>query len=266
MLKTSLLPVLTLMLVAAMGCEPGRAHAQVLADADPTGSLQTRAALEELLDRYELILESPGYSDELKASARITSARLRERLEMGDFRVGDAIFLFVEQEPGLPDTLEVTAGMDGPTVVVPGFADVPLRGVLRSEVQDHLTEVLGRIIREPRLRATGLMRLSVQGAVGQPGFYRVPADMLLGQTIMVAGGPGQDADTDDMELTRGSELIFGGEELRELVRQGFTVDQLNLQAGDQLTVPAQDGGFLSNLGVILGLVGSATLIIIQLSR
>jgi hypothetical protein len=63
-----------------------------------------------------------------------------------------------------------------------------------------------------------------------------------------------------------TELVMGGEELQEAMRQGLTLDQLNLQAGDQVVLPERGGGFFSNIGLIVGLVSSVTIIIIQLSR
>ena len=82
------------------------------------------------------------------------------------------------------------------------------------------------------------MRLSILGSVGQPGFYVVPADMLLSEAMMMAGGPAGDADMDDLRIERGPTRLMSGEELEEAMRVGRTLDQLNLQAGDQLFVPA----------------------------
>jgi len=237
--------------------------AQISPDANPGSSVRTREDLETLLEFYAQVLLSPAYSDRVKESTRTKADRIRDRLANGDFKLGDGVVLFVQGEPNQPDTISVEAG---PLINLPLFGEISLAGVLRSEVGDRITEVLTQFIRNPVVRAEGLMRLSVLGAVGQPGFYVVPADMLLTETLMAAGGPAPNANLDELRIERGTELVMGGEELQEAMRQGLTLDQLNLQAGDQVVLPERGGGFFSNIGLIVGLVSSVTIIIIQLSR
>jgi hypothetical protein len=121
------------LLVAAV-C--GWAEAQVLPNADPGSSVRTRADLERLLEEYERALASPAYSESVKQSIRGDAQAIRERLSEGDFRVGDRIVLFVQGEPNLPDTLAV---QPGPMIALPLFGEIPLDGVLRSEITEHLT-------------------------------------------------------------------------------------------------------------------------------
>jgi len=147
------------------------------------------------------------------------------------------------------------------------FGEIPLRGVLRSELEGRITEALSRYIRTPEVRAQGLMRLSVQGAVGRPGFYVVPADMLVSQALMVAGGPAQNAELYGLRIERGLETLLDGDELQEELRLGTTLDQLNLQAGDQLVLPVgTPGGVWGRIGIVAGVVSSLTFIIVNLTR
>ena len=134
--------------------------------------------------------------------------------------------------------------------------------MLRSEVEEHITEALGRYIRDPEVRARALMRMSVQGAVGRPGFYVVPADMLLSEAIMIAGGPAQDSNLDRIRIERGSVVLWEDEEAREALRQGLTLDQLNLQAGDQVVVPtARSGDWWRSITVVIGTLGTLSWLI-----
>ena len=49
------------------------------------------------------------------------------------------------------------------------------------------------------------------------------------------------------------------------MRNGLTLDQLNLQAGDQIVVPERrTGGFLGTIGLVTGIVGSLGILIFQL--
>ncbi|MEM7414175.1 MAG: hypothetical protein AAF389_01690 [Gemmatimonadota bacterium] len=242
------------------------AASQVGVSTDPTSSVRTRSELEALLVEYDQVLASPAYSDAVKRQTRIAADRVRERLTMGDFMLGDAIVLSVDQEPNLPDTVQVRSSPQGPIISLPMFGDIPLTGVLRSEIEPHLTAELGKIIINPRVRAEGLIRISVQGAVGNPGPIWVTADMLVDQALVVAGGPSTSAATNDLRILRGTQVIFEGEPLQELIRQGRTLDQLNLQAGDQFLMPEQGDGILGNLGVVLGLATSLTTVLILFLR
>jgi protein involved in polysaccharide export with SLBB domain len=233
---------------------PGGIVCQSPLDADPGSSVRTRADLERLLMLYEQAMASPVYSAGVKEQAEVNAERIRVRLERGDFRVGDRIALYVEGEPNLPDTVPVESG---PSITLPLFGRIGLEGVLRSEISEHLTEQLGQFIKDPVVRASGLMRLSVQGEVGNPGFYVVPAEMLVTEALMAAGGPSGSADLSELRIERGTELLASGEELQEALRDGWTLDQLNMQAGDQIVLPAESGG-------IWGRVGRVALVVVPL--
>ena len=133
---------------------PSAVGAQIPLEMDPGRSERTRADLEAQLARFEEFLRSPAYSESLKRSVRANAELIRARLENGDFRLGDRVVLTVQGEANLQgDTISVQAG---PVIQLPLFGDVPLRGVLRSEVQEHITEHLRSFIREPVVRAQGL--------------------------------------------------------------------------------------------------------------
>lgn len=235
--------------LAALLILPALGSAQTLLETDPGNSVRTRGDLERLVTFYEEVLASPAYSDRMKSEARASVERVRDRLTAGDFRVGDRIVLSVQGEPQLPDTVAVEAG---PRIVLPLFGEISLAGVLRSEIEPHLTSELSRFINAPVVRAQGLMRLSVQGQVGAPGFYVVPADMLVTDALMVAGGPGPDADLESLRIERGPEPLLTGAAVQEAMREGRTLDQLNMQAGDQIVLPEESGGGIwGRIGTVL---------------
>ena len=241
--------------------------AQSLPTPTSGNSIRSRADLEALVRQYEDLLASTAYSNDLKDDARNRIEQIRERLEVGDFRLGDAVVLSVDGEPNLPDTVPVQSSPEGPMIALPVFGEIPLQGVLRSELEGRITQALSRYIRTPVVRAEGLMRLSVQGAVARPGFYVVPADMLVSQALMVAGGPAQNAELDGLRIERGIETLLEGDQLQEELRLGSTLDQLNLQAGDQLLLPlGTPGGVWGRIGLIAGIATSVTFLIVQIAR
>jgi hypothetical protein len=206
---------------------------------DPQGLKMERAELEELLGRLEGGASSVGYGARIRESARRNAELIRDRLANGDFRLGDRVVLRVEGEEEIPDTLAVE---NGPKITLPIMGPISLEGVLRSELEAHLTKELGRFIHQPVIQAESLIRLGIIGSVGRQGFYTVPADMLLGEALMFAGGPAPSADLNKVRIERTGDVLWDSEELRTVLAEGRTLDQLNLRAGDQIVLPAQPTG------------------------
>jgi polysaccharide export outer membrane protein len=140
--------------------------------------------------------------------------------------------------------------------------------VLRSEIEPHLTTALARFIRDPVVNANGLMRLSVVGEVARPGFYTMPAQMLVGEALMAAGGPLPASNLEEVRIERGATVLFEGAPLQDAIRVGLTLGQLNLQAGDQIVVPTRPtgSGWLGTLAIVAGIAGSLTTLIVLFVR
>jgi protein involved in polysaccharide export with SLBB domain len=99
---------------------------------------------------------------------------------------------------------------------------------------------LKKYIRDPQVHAQTMIRLSIFGAVGKPGFYQVPADQLAGDAIMTAaGGPAGNADPHKTTVRRGGVEIWSKEAFQQALVEGVTLDRLNLRAGDEIRVGEQ---------------------------
>jgi protein involved in polysaccharide export with SLBB domain len=210
--------------------------------------LATRAQLEALARQL---------SEGDKRDAELL-ARVQARLQQGDFRQGDLILLQVQGEQALKDTL--TVGPDRevmlPTATV---GSLSLNGVLMSELEETMTRYVGQFIKDPVVRARPLLRLSIQGQVGRPGFHPVPADAPLADALMAAGGTTASADLDDTRVERDGKAILEGEELTRAIASGRSLSDLNLHGGDQIFVERRDErGLLHKLrfvGLVVGLAG-----------
>jgi protein involved in polysaccharide export with SLBB domain len=218
--------------------------------ARPARAMATRAELEGLLAGKE-----GPVSDEL-------ARQVKDRLEKGDLQPGDRIALRVVGEQTLTDTFTVTPER---TVELPNMAPVPVKGVLRSELRPYLTKELGKYIRNPDLQAAALVRVSVTGAVGRPGFYNLPADVLASDAIMAAGGPGGKADVNRTSIRRGPVEILAEKEVAVAVQNGKSLDQLNVQSGDEIMVGERSEGMRGVLRT-MGMVSGALFGIIAISR
>ena len=168
---------------------------------------------------------------------------LKQRLEKGDFQDGDRIIVQIQgnvlagKSPvEVPETLTVRAGK---MLELPRMADLPLDGVLRSELQQRLTDHLSQYIKEPSVRATPLVRIAVLGYVGRPGYIYTSADQPLSDVLMKAGGPGPDADMAHVIIRRGSDVIWNSQDTHTAMADGLSLDRLHLRAGDEIFVPQQ---------------------------
>jgi len=198
----------------------------------------TRAQLQDMLSKYEAGSNTSAYSDAIRSIAGDEADLIRTRLENGDFEVGDVITMTVAGQQNLTNDFTVAPGY---ILVLPEIDEpVQLRGVLRSELRDVITEHLKKYLHDPRVYVQSKVVISVTGdGIGNSGFYTVPAESRLTDVLVTAGQPNQGAKMDKMKIKRGDETIWNGDELRLAIVQGRTLDQLNLRAGDEIEVPGQ---------------------------
>ncbi len=235
-MRTSIRTVLAslLLLVVGLAWIPAEGVAQAPAEWDAAREHMSRSELEDLLERLREQARSSAYSARLRQQAERSVELIQRRLSEGDFQVGDRVVLEVEGEPDMSDTLTVRSER---MLRVPIVGDLSLQGVLRSELQEVMEEHVATYVRDPTVWTQALIRISVMGQVGQPGFHVFPADALITDILMDVGGPGADANLSSMRIERGGDRIWEGETLETAMVEGRTLDQMNLQAGDRIVVP-----------------------------
>ena len=224
----------------------------------------TRTELEASLKELDAYIGSTGYSGRLRDAKRLEADLIRARLTDGDLQVGDSLDLTVVGETQYTGKFIIGSGR---VLALPGIPDIPLQGVLRSEAQDYLTKELAKYVRNPQLRVRTMIRLSVFGSVGKPGFYQIPADVLATDAIMAAGGPAPDANPAKSFVRRAGVEIWSPEAFQDAIRRGLTLDQLNLRAGDEIVLDPRKrpgGGF--NPWAIIGAIGALTSTYYLISR
>jgi len=209
---------------------------------DPSRVYASRGGLDSLARRLELSAESPAYSTILRSEARVQAGELRTRLSNGDFRAGDRIVVVVERELAMSDSFTV---QQGPMIQLPTVGRIELGGVLRSELEEHLTREVGRYVRDPTVSARSFVRILVEGEVGQAGFYSVPSEGLITDIVELAGQVTATADLGRIRIERGGRVFWDGGALGPEIIEGRTIDQLGVQAGDRLIVGAKARAFAS---------------------
>jgi protein involved in polysaccharide export with SLBB domain len=141
--------------------------------------------------------------------------------------------LQVEREEAYSDSFVVE---EGPMIRLPTIGEVSLAGVLRSEMEAHLTRELARYIRDPVVRARTSIRIAVLGAVGRPGFYAMPVQYLVTDVLAGAGQVSGNADIGKISIERAGKAIWSNEQLEPEIIEGRTLDQLGVRAGDRIVV------------------------------
>jgi polysaccharide export outer membrane protein len=206
----------------------------------------TRAELKAALANLQEVLSSPAYSKSLRKAKEAEAALVQSRLEEGDFQVGDQIDVAVVGEKDLTNKFSV---LQDRTLSFPQLPAISLKGVLRSEVREYLTTEIAKYVKNPQVTIQGsYIRLSIVGAVGKPGFYTLPADQLISDAIMTAGGPTGEPKLDKSVVRRNGKDVVPQGELARAVQDGQSLDQLNLHGGDELVLVAKGGnrGFGNN--------------------
>jgi hypothetical protein len=163
------------------------------------------------------------------AGASDVAVQIKSRLTEGDFRRGDRIALMVQAESTLTDTFTVGSGAEL-ILPPPTTGSLSLKGVLRSELQDKLTEYVGRFRNNSVVRAQPLLRIAVQGEVAHGGIYAVPADAQLADALMAAGGTTEYAKANRVTIARNGRAFWEGTAF------DTDLDAIGLRDGDQIVV------------------------------
>jgi len=188
-----------------------------------------------------------------KARNPLEEAALRQRLRDGDFQVGDRIILTVISDASHTDTLIVRAGR---IIDLPGKMEIPLTGVLRSELEGRIRAEVLKYVKAQAVDVTPLTRIAVLGEVMRPGYFALRSDVPITDAIMLAGGPTNSADIERTVVKRASREYRSADETRRAVSRGLTLDQLGLSAGDELVVGRQRPLINPSLMSVVGMAAS----------
>lgn len=230
-IMTSLRSLLLAAAVSAFAVLP--VVAQQTPGAEAMLTLVTRVALEDLATRLEQTAVSRSFSSAVRADAGARAARVRARLRDGDFQVGDRIQLTVDNETTLTSTFAVLSGRQ---VALPGVGLLPMAGVLRVELVDHVTRFLSQYLRDPKVRALSLIRVMVTGGVTKQGYHTVPVDITVDSVFGIAGGLSTIANLDKISVERDGEVLYDGALLQRLISDGATLDALSVRQGDRIVI------------------------------
>lgn len=210
-----------------------------VASAQQTAKVSQRATRLELASQLAALegeIGSGSLKGDKKDDAVRSIADIKDRLENGDFKVGDRFVYTVTVDSVRSDSASVR---DGLNVTVMGLPDVSLNGVLRSELDTVLTHHVLKYIKNASVRTVFLVQVSVLGAVARPGFYWMSLDKPLSELITIAGGPAPDANLREVEIKRANRVVLKAKDSRKALEEGYTIEQVDIRSGDQVRVPVK---------------------------
>ena len=199
-----------------------------------------RASRDDLKARAESIqrdLSAGNLKNKDRARLQAEAAAVKLRLSEGDFHPGDRFLITLTQDGSArSDTASVR---DSLLVSLVGLPDLSLQATLRSELNDKLTAHVARFLRNSSVRTIVFTRVAIFGGVSRPGYYVVPPDQPIGDLLMLAGGTTPDARLNELQVNRGSETLISVKDARKALKEGRTLEQLDVQSGDEIKIPVK---------------------------
>ena len=168
---------------------------------------------------------------------------------------GDLIRIKVWREPDLSDSTPVDA--DG-NVTLPRMGVVQVGGMSADSVRRLIVTTYSRYLRDPAVDVTVLPRVTILGAVRNPGVRNLDPTMTIADALAMAGGAAPDGKVDQVELRR------RGQRVPAKLSLDARLAETPIRSGDHLVVP-QRAWLSRNVGVVLG-VASLGISLVYLLR
>jgi protein involved in polysaccharide export with SLBB domain len=222
--------VCAILLIGSAGATSLQAQA-----ATPNPQRASRTELTARVAELERQIAAGGDKKRSKGQLQLDLAAVKSRLEDGDFKGGDRFLITITQDAQTrSDTATVR---DSLMVSLVGLPDVSLKGTLRAELNDKLGAHVARFLRNSSVRTIVFTRVAIMGAVSRPGFYTVPPDQPISELLMLAGGTVTDALVNDLQVNRSGKTFLNVKDSRRAFAEGRTLEQLDVQSGDEIKVP-----------------------------
>jgi protein involved in polysaccharide export with SLBB domain len=172
----------------------------------------------------------------------------------GNLRPGDVIKLWVWREEEMTGEFPVP---ESGIVVFPKIGVWTVMGKSTATLKDELLAEYRKFLRNPSIEVTFLRRVSILGAVREPGLYPVDETMSVAGALALAGGTTENGRPDRVELFR------DGEKLVTRITQRTKISELPLRSGDQLYVPERTWLSRNSAVVVSALVSVGITLIVQ---
>ena len=184
----------------------------------------------------------------IPASAQdsVTPAPAAQAIEGYALIPGDVVRLTISREADMSGEYPVD---ETGNLALPLVGLIPVTDVPPAELKRRILAGYEEQLRNQTVQVALLRRVTVLGAVNQPGLYHVDPTMTLAQTVALAGGPSGVGRMDDVRIIRDG---------RELDTELTATTMAQVRSGDQIVVKQTSWWSRNNryiIGASIGIVG-----------
>ncbi len=169
---------------------------------------------------------------------------------------GDIVRLRIWREPDLSGDYPVDE--DG-VVVFPLLGARGVRSASPVSLRDSLVAAYRGYLRNPSVEVTFLRRVTILGAVRQPGLYPVDPTMTVADAIALAGGITSDGKRTTVQVMR------GGHRLDAQIDRQTAIADTPIRSGDQLFVPERSW-ISRNTPIVATMISATVSLLIAFAR
>ena len=169
---------------------------------------------------------------------------------------GDVVRVQIWREEDMSG--EFTVHEDG-TVVLPKLGPFTVTGRAPEELREELIQEYQKVLRNPSIEITFLKRITVLGAVREPGLILVDPTMTVAEALALAGGTLPEGGTDRIEVVRGGERV-------QTVTERTRIGELAMESGDRLFVPERSWASRNGAVVAAIITGAASIAVALILR
>ena len=184
------------------------------------------------------------------------------------FRPGDAINVVVweylyEERRNLDFSGIYPINPEG-YVALPLVGEIRIKALTLDEVTKLIKEKYSEYLKEPYVYVRPLIRVTMQGAFRQPGLYLIDPSKSLWDLVALAEGPRAGANLEKLQVRRGGEIVIDG--LLNAYERGYSLEEIGIETGDQVIVPAENRITLQFIVSMLHLCATLALLYLRLER
>jgi protein involved in polysaccharide export with SLBB domain len=166
-------------------------------------------------------------------------------------RPGDVVRLRIWREPDLSGDYPVD---DQGMATLPKLGPVAVSDQSATALQTLLISRYTEFLLNPSIEIVVLRRITVQGAVRNPGIYTVDPSVKLADALAMAGGVAPDGKMNQVQLIR------DGKRLQTKLTGKTVLGQTPIRSGDQIYIPQRSWLSRNPWVIAAGLTATATLL------
>jgi polysaccharide export outer membrane protein len=219
------------------------------------GAARPGPVLKPLVRACTLLLCTAALLRAAEASAQTgDSTRLTAPDTLNALRPGDIVRLRIWREPDLSGEFPVNEAGE---IVFPKLGPVTVTGTGADSLKRLLIASYSAYLRDPSIEITLLRRVTILGAVRNPGVYPVDMTITVADAMALAGGAAEDGRADRVELRR------AGKKLTVNLSSQTRLADTPLRSGDQIYFP-QRSWLSRNTGLVAGSLTALTGIVVSI--